>query len=297
MRVLQKAAHRFYQISLDNEYPFKIAFVGGFAAKMMAAKEAKETRSTNGLDVLVESKFLENFEAEDSFGRAVVRKNVEWLSVGRKPSNDPKIPDKYYSVVICGTYSGQGAGVPIKFINESDEGMNFPKLEAMNTFIGQGIVPHPNSPMIMKLDEYKNHEIPVLRVHGLIEQRLYRFCTQNSLGQDAKNRDVKDIRIFLDYALELEEKGHFVRRFDPSKADELLPVVKDMLKFARAVGIDFNELDERKWKNMNIDVTKPDYRELQQQREEEERQGQQMEQQQRRRQGSAAIPGAWGWRG
>jgi hypothetical protein len=291
MRDLQKAAHRFHQISLDTESPFKIAFIGGFAAKMMAAEG--ERRVTQGLDVLVESKFLANFEAEDSFCRAVFRKNREVLSVAEKPSSDPKMTDKKYSVVICHTYSGQG--VPIKFIDESDEGMKFPKLEAMDTYSGPGTMPHPDSPMRMKLHKYKKHEIPVLRAPALIEQRLHRFCTQNSLGNEAKKRDVEDIRIFLDFAIRFEKEGHSVQRFDPSKVNVLLPMVKDMLKFARAVGIGLNETDERNWKEMNIDITKPDFRELQQQREEQERQRQQMEEQRRRRQRSAAIPGAWPW--
>jgi len=149
--------------------------------------------------------------------------------------------------------------------------------------------------MRMILHKYKKCEIPVLRVPALIEQRLCRFCTQNSLGIEAKKRDVKDIRIFLDFALRYEKEGHSVQRFDPEKVNVLLPMVKDMLNFARAVGIGLNEADERKWKKMNIDITKPDFRELQQQqqREEQERQRQQMEQQRRRRQGSAAIPGGW----
>lgn len=291
MSDLQKAAYRFYQISLDPEYPFKIAYIGGFAAKMMAAEG--ERRVTQGLDVLVESKFLENFEAEDSFARAVYRKNRKWLSVERKPSSEPKMADIHYSVVICHSYSGRG--VPIKFIDQSDEGMKFPKLGAMDTYSGPGTVPHPDSPMRMRLHKYEKHQIPVLRAPALIEQRLHRFCTQNSLGNEAKKRDVEDIRIFLDFAIRFEKEGHSVQRFDPSKVEVLLPMVKDMLKFARAVGIGLNETDERNWKEMNIDITKPDLRELEQQREEQERQRQQMEEQRRRRQGPAAIPGAWRW--
>src|SRR5215475_6811801 len=94
MRDLQKAACRFTCIA--REEGFQIAFIGGFAAKMMGSN-----RQTQGLDVLIERRFFDNCgHDENSFGRRVVRRwstrenprKCAYLAGAEIPAKTPNTP-------------------------------------------------------------------------------------------------------------------------------------------------------------------------------------------------------------
>jgi hypothetical protein len=144
MRDLQKAAYRFNCIA--QEEGFLIAFIGGFAAKMLG-----NDRPTQGLDVLIEPRFFDNWEDDDnSFGRTVVRRwaqrpspDCPYLAEAPIPATTPNTPPIKWPIVV--SRSSERKGIPIYPFVAEDETMYFRALTE-GYIPGSGVL-RPYSPM------------------------------------------------------------------------------------------------------------------------------------------------------
>ena len=239
LRDLQKAAFKFYRISRAEG--FQIAFVGGFAAKMMDSQ-----RETRGLDVLIEPKFFEDCENSNSFARRVIRKYPDDFALALRAAKTPRTPSREQSIVI--TNSTAEVGVAISFFNSGDKGEFWPDFQV--GFYPRSLVPLPHCPMLLRLNEYKPNEcVPVLQAHVLLEQRLRRLCNPDKINTSAEN-DLQDILTFLDYAASCEDSRF--QRFSKDKGTELLDLVEAMLILAEKYTLRTELGDERKWQKINV---------------------------------------------
>jgi len=260
MHDLQKAAYRFTCIARAEG--FQIAFIGGFAAKMMGSD-----RKTRGLDVLIEPKFFENWEHdENSFGRRIVRRwmtrsnpqNCVYLAEAEIPAKTPNTPPTKWPIVVSHTKRRKGialypypAGDATRFFGNLTEG-----------YISGTAVLQPYSPMQLQLKHYKEHEvIPVLQALALIEQRLRHFYRRQIQDEESTKRDIADIRAFLDFAVDsYDPRTQTPPPFLGERGLELLPLVRKMLGRAEAFEITTTLAEVNKWRSVNVPLGVEDLR-------------------------------------
>lgn len=253
MRDLQKAAYRFNCIA--EAEGFQIAFVGGFAAKMMGSK-----REIEGLEVLIEPRFYENESwDQNSLGRRVVRHWSEsptpdrpYLAKAIIPARGSQTPGTMWPIVV--SRSAEKRGIPIYAFRVGDKRECYRDMTVGN-IPGSNVLRH-YSPMHLRLTAYNDQLIPVLQAPALIEQRLLRLSEQTQ-DNDTTECDIMDIRALLDYAIstcDLRTQMTTAQLFSVEMGRELLPLVRKILHNAEAFGVLTTRTEVNKWRSINIEL-------------------------------------------
>ena len=254
MRDFQKAAYRFNCIA--QEESLSIVFVGDFAAKMLGSP-----REIRRLEVLVEPRFFENPNDENSLVRSVTRRWSQgprpYLASAPMQASGPNTPASHWPIVV--SRSSERRGIPLYIFPAGDvrECFRSPtgQIEGSNVVIPYLAIP-------LQLTAYNNCLIPVLQAHMLIDQRLRRFC-DTILDLDTIRCDIIDINALLDYALSTYDPMTQLRNaqlFTVAAGRELLPLVRYMLAQAESLGIWTTITEVNKWRRVNIELGLEDIR-------------------------------------
>lgn len=220
------------------------AIVGGFSARIFGGH-----RTTKSLDILIAPQHCIN-------GQNRMTQIIDELF-----ENNPNVleyirPNHEGHIIV----THRNVGVPTNFIDCGNTVYHFPDLIAETRPDGTSWSHNDPEPTwtyrhIQSDEMPAGFNIPVLLPRLLLQQRVLHFIrSQEKDDLDRKKNDINDIAVYLTYLYGSEHQS-----FTDEEAQELLPHVRDILRFADSNSMDGLELS--KWRWINIPLKEGDWRE------------------------------------